>query len=60
VPVQFQPLVEPYIGAMVDSIYTAFSIGTGAAFVVGIVTSLLAALVVLVLMPAGRIGQPAS
>jgi hypothetical protein len=45
---------------MVDAIYTAFSIGTGAAFMVGIVTSLVAAVVVLVLMPAGRIGQPAT
>ncbi|HEX6473626.1 MAG TPA: MDR family MFS transporter, partial [Candidatus Limnocylindria bacterium] len=60
VPEQFRPQVEPFIGAMVDGIYTAFSIATGAAFVVGIVTSLTAALVVLVLMPAGRIGQPAS
>jgi EmrB/QacA subfamily drug resistance transporter len=60
VPEQFRPLVEPFIGPMVDAIYTAFSIGTGAAFVVGIITSLVAALVVLVLMPAGRIGQPAT
>jgi EmrB/QacA subfamily drug resistance transporter len=60
VPEQFRPQVEPFIGAMVDGIYTAFSIATGAAFVVGIVTSLIAALVVLVLMPAGRIGQPAT
>ena len=60
VPAQFQAAVEPFIAAMVDAIYTAFSIATGAAFVVGIATSLTAALVVLVLMPAGRIGQPAS
>ena len=58
-PEQFRPQVEPFIGAMVDSIQTAFSIATGATFVVGIVTALLAALVVLVLMPAGRIGERA-
>jgi EmrB/QacA subfamily drug resistance transporter len=58
-PEQVRPQVEPFIGAMVDSIQTAFSIATGATFVVGIVTALLAALVVLVLMPAGRIGERA-
>ena len=56
-PEQFRPTVQPFIDAIVHSIYTAFSIGTGATFVVGIVTALLAALVVLVVMPAGRIGH---
>ncbi|HKO34410.1 MAG TPA: MDR family MFS transporter [Candidatus Limnocylindria bacterium] len=60
VPEQFRPAVEPFIGAMVDSIYMAFSLATGAAFVVGIATALLAATVVLVLMPAGRVGEPVS
>jgi EmrB/QacA subfamily drug resistance transporter len=36
---------------------TAFSIGTGATFVVGIFTALIAAAIVLVVMPAGRIGH---
>jgi EmrB/QacA subfamily drug resistance transporter len=56
-PDQFKPLVQPFIHAIVDGIYAAFSIATGSTFVVGIVTALLAALVVLVVMPAGRIGQ---
>jgi hypothetical protein len=45
---------------MVGAIHTAFSIATASTFVVGIGTVLVAAAVVLVLMPAGRIGQPAS
>jgi MFS family permease len=57
VPEQFRPMVEPIIPAIVEGIHTAFSIATGATFVVGIVTSLLAALVVLVLLPAGRVGE---
>ena len=57
VPDQFRALVEPFIGAMVNAIYTAFSIGTGATFVIGIATSLIAAAIVLLLMPAGRIGH---
>jgi hypothetical protein len=57
VPEQFRPLVEPMIPAIVEGIHTAFSIATGATFVVGIVTSLLAALVVLVLLPAGKVGE---
>jgi hypothetical protein len=56
VPEQFRSAVEPMIPAIVNAIHMAFSIATGATFVVGIVTALLAALVVLVLMPAGRIG----
>jgi hypothetical protein len=42
---------------MVDAIHQSISIATGATFALGIVTSLLAAAVVLVLMPAGRIGH---
>ena len=57
VPEQFRPMVEPLIPAIVDGIHTAFSVATGATFVVGIVTALLAALVVLVLMPAGKVGE---
>jgi len=56
-PDQFKPIVQPVIGLIVDGIYAAFSIATGATFVVGIVTALLAALVVLIVMPAGRIGH---
>jgi len=57
VPEQFRPVVEPMIPAIAEGIHAAFSIATGATFVVGIVTALLAALVVLVLLPAGRIGE---
>lgn len=57
VPDQFRGFVQPHIDQIVSGIYTAFSIATGATFVVGIVTALLAALVVLVVMPAGRIGH---
>jgi hypothetical protein len=56
VPEQFRPTVEPMIPAVVDGIHTAFSIATGATFVVGIVSAVLAAFVVAVVMPAGRIG----
>jgi EmrB/QacA subfamily drug resistance transporter len=57
VPEAFRAQVEPLIPAIVDGIHTAFSIATGATFLVGIVTALLAALVVTVLMPAGQIGE---
>jgi EmrB/QacA subfamily drug resistance transporter len=57
VPEQFRAQVEPFIDAMVNGIYTAFSLGTAATFWVGIATSLIAALAVAVLMPAGRIGH---
>jgi EmrB/QacA subfamily drug resistance transporter len=57
VPEQFRATVEPMIPAIVDGIHTAFSIATGATFVVGIVTALIAALVVAIVMPAGRIGE---
>ena len=55
-PEQFRPLVEPHIDGIVTGIYQAFSIATAATFAIGIVSALLAAFVVLVLMPAGRIG----
>ena len=57
VPEAFRAQVEPMIPAIVSGIHTAFSIATGATFLVGIVTALLAALVVLVVMPAGKMGE---
>jgi EmrB/QacA subfamily drug resistance transporter len=57
VPEQFRAAVEPLIPAMVDGIHTAFSIATGATFLVGIATALLAALLIAVVMPAGRMGE---
>ncbi|MEO6578613.1 MAG: MDR family MFS transporter [Candidatus Limnocylindria bacterium] len=57
VPEAFRAQVEPMIPAIVSGIHTAFSIATGATFLVGIVTALLAALVVLIVMPAGKMGE---
>jgi EmrB/QacA subfamily drug resistance transporter len=56
VPEAFRAQVEPMIPGIVDGIHTAFSIATSATFTIGIVTALLAALVVLVALPAGRMG----
>lgn len=58
VPEAFRAQVEPMIPAIVSGIHTAFSIATGATFLVGIITALLAALVVLVVMPPGKMGEP--
>ncbi|MEO5985538.1 MAG: MFS transporter [Candidatus Limnocylindria bacterium] len=58
VPEAFRAQVEPMIPAIASGIHTAFSIATGATFLVGIITALLAALVVLVIMPAGKVGEP--
>jgi EmrB/QacA subfamily drug resistance transporter len=57
VPEQARALAEPLIPAMVDGIHSAFSFATGATFVVGILTALLAATLIAVLMPAGKIGE---
>ncbi|HUG94882.1 MAG TPA: MDR family MFS transporter [Pleomorphomonadaceae bacterium] len=57
VPPAFQAQVEPFIPAIVGAIHTAFSIATSATFTIGIVTSLLAAVVVLIWMPGGRMGE---
>jgi EmrB/QacA subfamily drug resistance transporter len=56
-PEQYRATVEPFIGAIVSGIYEAFTIATSAAFVIGIVTALLAAGVVVVLLPAVRMGE---
>jgi len=56
VPEAFRTQVEPLIPAIVAGIHQAFSIATGATFVLGIVSAVLAALIVLVVMPAGRMG----
>ena len=56
VPPALQAQVEPFIPAIVSAIHTAFSIATSATFSIGIVTSLLAAAVVLIWMPGGRMG----
>ena len=57
VPEAFRAQVEPIIPMIVSGIHAAFSLATASTFVVGIFTALLAALVVLVLMPAGKMGE---
>ncbi len=57
VPEQARPLVEPLIPGIVNGIHVAFSLATSATFVVGIITALLAAGVMLLVMPAGRMGE---
>ena len=59
-PEQFKAVVEPLIPAMVNAIHESISLATAATFVLGIVTALLAALVVLIVMPAGKIGEQPS
>ena len=56
-PDEAKAFVEPLIPAIVNGIHTAFSIAVAATFVVGIVTALIAALVVFIVMPAGKIGE---
>ena len=57
VPEAFRAQVEPFVPAMVTGIHEAISIATAATFVVGVGTALLAALVVLVLLPGRRMGE---
>jgi EmrB/QacA subfamily drug resistance transporter len=57
VPPQFQDQVAPLIPAIVDGIHTAFSIATGGTFVVGVVTAVVAAVVVLIGMPGGKMRE---
>jgi hypothetical protein len=54
VPEAFRAQVEPLIPGIVAGIHEAFSIATASTFVLGIVTALLALVVVAVLLPAGR------
>jgi EmrB/QacA subfamily drug resistance transporter len=56
-PEAFRPQVEPFIDAMVRGIHQAFSIATAAAFLIGIITALAAAVLVFVLLPAGKMGE---
>ncbi|HEX2193701.1 MAG TPA: MDR family MFS transporter [Candidatus Limnocylindria bacterium] len=57
VPEPFRAQVEPLIPGIVSGIHQAFSLATAATFVMGIASALLAALVVLVVLPAGRMGE---
>ena len=51
VPEAFRAQVEPFIPAIVDAIHQAFSIATGAAFMIGIATAAIAAVVAVVTIP---------
>jgi EmrB/QacA subfamily drug resistance transporter len=57
VPEAARAQVEPLIPAIVSGIHEAFSIATTSTFVVGIFTAIIAAVVVLLVMPAGRVGE---
>jgi EmrB/QacA subfamily drug resistance transporter len=52
--------VKPLIPAIVQGIHEAFSLATSATFVIGIGAALLAALLVLVGLPGGRMGERAA
>lgn len=56
-PPALQAQVEPLIPGIVAGIHNSFSLATASTFVIGIITCLIAAFVVLVLMPAGRMGE---
>ena len=59
VPEAFRAQVEPFVPAIVSGIHEAFSMATAATFAIGIVTALLAALLVLVVLPGRRMGEGA-
>jgi EmrB/QacA subfamily drug resistance transporter len=59
VPAQAQEQVKPLIPLIVQGIHEAFSIATASTFVIGIGAALLAALLVLVCLPGGRMGEGA-
>jgi MFS family permease len=56
-PPEAQAQVEPLIPAIVQGIHEAFSIATSATFVLGIGAALLAAALVLIGLPGGRMGE---
>ena len=60
VPAQLRPQVEPLIPGIVQAIHEAISIATAATFVIGIATALIAALIVVVLLPDGRSPEKAA
>jgi EmrB/QacA subfamily drug resistance transporter len=57
VPEAARAQVQPFIGSMVSAIHQAFSLATAATFGIGIVSTLAAAFFVLLIMPAGRMGE---
>jgi EmrB/QacA subfamily drug resistance transporter len=59
-PADAQAQVKPLIPAIVQGIHQAFSIATSATFVLGIGAALLAAALVLIGLPGGRMGESAA
>ena len=57
VPDEAKAFVQPIIPAIVGGIHQAFSLATASTFLVGIVTALLAALIIQLVMPAGKMGE---
>ena len=57
-PDAFKAQVEPFIPAIVDAIHQAFSIATGAAFMVGIASAAIAAVVAVVTIPGAGVTVP--
>ncbi|MEX0626170.1 MAG: MDR family MFS transporter [Chloroflexota bacterium] len=58
-PAEAQEQVKPLIPLIVSGIHEAFSIATAATFVIGVGAALISALIVLVGLPGGRMGEGA-
>jgi EmrB/QacA subfamily drug resistance transporter len=58
-PADAQALIKPVIPQIVTGIHEAFSIATAATFVIGVGAALVGALIVLVGLPGGRMGEAA-
>jgi len=58
-PADVRAQVAPFIDGIVKGIHEAFSIATASTFTVGIITALLAALLVVVGLPGARMGATA-
>ncbi len=56
VPDDAKAFVQPMIPAIVDGIHQAFSLATASTFFVGIVTAIIAAIIIQLVMPAGKMG----
>jgi len=58
-PADAQEQIKPVIPLIVQGIHEAFSIATAATFVIGVGAALIAALIVLIGLPGGRMGETA-
>jgi hypothetical protein len=57
---QLPPEAQGLVPAIVSGIHQAFSLATASTFFIGVASALLAAFIVLVVMPAGRVGERVS